>query len=247
MNGVEYRRGSNTLANVLPGITLTLVPRESGTTVANGEWAGARSARITVSGGSDAGTTAVQGLVRTYNAMLASYQSLTKASVDPTARGTLAGESSLTNFMSTVKRLFDAGAMSASGTTISWSAAGVSVQRDGSLAVDGAKLSAALAGDLGKILAEGLHAGSNSGSSDLRSFVDAALRSGGVLGAGKSGQDVALKNLQTERTRMSDKLDRVKARYLATYSALDAQLTQMNQVSQSLASALDGLMASNNK
>lgn len=234
VNGVAYTRSANTFADVMPGITLQI----------NQAVSTATTARVTVSAQNASAASAVQSMVTAYNGAMTLYKSLTAASVTAASRGVLNGDASIGSFMSAMKSMFDAGAFDSSGRHVSWSSAGVTVQRDGTLSVNTAQLNTALAGTLGTVLANGLMVGSTSAASDLRSFIRQSVASNGLLGGNQTGAQETLKRLNSQRTQLDARLVKVQAAYTRQYAALDAQLTKMNRVSQNLASTLDAMSKS---
>ena len=241
LNGVDYTSASNNFSNALSGVSLQL--NQSVTTVAG--TVPTTTARLTVAAQSASATTAVQAVATAYNDMLAQYQSLTRSGADPATRGPLNGDSTLNTFMYKVRVLFNAGAYDSTGTNhVTWSASGVTFQRDGTLAVDSKALGTALSGTLGTILSNGLYMGSTSSTSDLRAFMSSSALSTGLLGADNAGRKTSLAALNAQRSKLTAKLATIQATYTKRYAALDAQLTTMQQTSTALASALSGLVGS---
>ena len=145
--------------------------------------------------------------------------------------------------MTMVKTLFDAGAYDSAGTNVLWSTAGVSFQRNGTLSIDSTKLSTALSGDLGTILASGLLFGTTSSTTDLVARIYTENGGSGLLSTGQTGATSTLRLLNDKRAKLSTRLDLAQAAYTKKYAALDAMLTKMQQVSQDLAGSLDALSA----
>jgi flagellar hook-associated protein 2 len=255
VNGVAYTRGSNTFSSVLSGLTLNINEAVGSTTSTAITAAGVTttatvassvtsdSARITVAAQNSAAATAVQSMVTAYNDVITENQTLTKSSTDAATRGTLAGDTALPAFMTMVKTLFDAGAYDSAGTNVLWSTAGVSFQRNGTLSIDSTKLSTALSGDLGTILASGLLFGTTSSTTDLVARIYTENGGSGLLSTGQTGATSTLRLLNDKRAKLSTRLDLAQAAYTKKYAALDAMLTKMQQVSQDLAGSLDALSA----
>ena len=241
VNGVSYTRSTNSFSNVLPGLSLTINQAVTSSTSAN-------TARLTVASGSSSASAAVATMVSAYNDLVTNYQMLTRSSTDKASRGPLNADSSLHNFMAKVRNYFQAGVFDAAsnGHQTTWSASGVTVQSDGTRAVDSTKLDTALAGTLGTILANGMYIGAASSTDNLRTFLSDAVASDGLVGGDKAGRETELSSLTSQRTTLNTRLSATEARYKRMYSALDARLTAMQQTSTSLASALDGLSASTN-
>jgi flagellar hook-associated protein 2 len=241
VNGVPYTRSTNSFANVVPGVTLTI----------NQAVTSAADAQVTVASGSSTASAAVQQLAGAYNDMLTSYQSLTRSGQTAAERGVLNSDSALHNFMFKVQQFFTAGvydsAYTSDGATpsdhVRWSSAGVTFQRDGTLAVDATKLSTAMDGDLGSILSKGALFGSARSGSSMGSFLTAALASDGMLGGDKTSLNANLTDFNDQRTRLTERLTLVQAAYTKRYAALDAQLSGLQSTSTSLTSSLDALAA----
>jgi len=241
LNGVDYTSASNNFSNVLSGVSLQL--NQSVTTVVG--TVPTTTARLTVAAQSASATTAVQAVATAYNDMLVQYKSLTRSGADPATRGPLNGDSTLNTFMYKVRVFFNAGAYDSTGTNhVTWSASGVTFQRDGTLAVDSKALGTALSGTLGTILSNGLYMGSTSSTSDLRAFMSSSALSTGLLGADNAGRKTSLAALNAQKSKLTAKLATIQATYTKRYAALDAQLTTMQQTSTALASALSGLVGS---
>jgi len=182
-------------------------------------------------------------MVTAYNAVITLNQTLTKSSTDPTAKGALQGNSALSTFMTMVKTLFDAGAYDSSGTNVLWSDAGVTFQRDGTLSVNSTTLATALTGDLGTILSAGMLFGTTSSTTDLVATIYTENGGDGILSVGQTGATSTLRLLNDQRVKLNSRLDQMQINYTKKYAALDAMLTQMQQVSRNLASSLDALSA----
>ncbi len=255
VNGLAYTRGSNTFSNVLGGLTLKINEAVGSTTSTAITTAGVTttatvsssvtsdSARITVAAQNSSAATAIQTMVTAYNAVITLNKTITKSSTDPTARGALQGNSSLSSFMTMVKTLFDAGAYDSSGTNVLWSDAGVTFQRDGTLSVNSTTLATALTGDLGTILSTGMLFGTTSSTTDLVATIYTENGGDGILSVGQTGATSTLRLLNDQRAKLNSRLDQMQINYTKKYAALDAMLTQMQQVSRNLASALDSLSA----
>ncbi len=252
LNGVNYTRPNNTFDNVLPGVSLTI----NQTVKAPIGGAIAPSATVAVASKASSAITAVQTLATAYNDLWAQYQSLTRSAADVKARGPLNGDSAIQSFMSSVKSFFDAGLYDSKENKASWSTSGVTFQRDGTLSVDTAALTASvndtlglrLSNDsldkIGTMLPNGLLVGASSSVKGLSSFISTALLSNGVLGSDNAGRKTELTSLNNARTKLAAKLTAKQTSYTAQYAKLDAQLTAMQETSTALAGALAGLMGS---
>ena len=239
VNGIAYTRSSNTFADVLPGVTLTIAQAVDS--------ASPQSARVTVANATASkGAAAFQSLVAAYNDLSTLYQSLSRSDIKATMRGPLNGESSVSGFMAQLSRQMQGGLRVAGGATgLSFSSVGIELQRDGTLSLNSSTLAAALAGDLGARLTTGLLVGAAgvTGATDLASFMRQSVGSGGLLGTSQAGARTQLTDLNDRRGKLSDKLAATQARYTAKYAALDAQLTTLRTTSNNLGQTLDSMAA----
>ena len=234
---------------MLPGVSLTINQAVTAPSAST-------SATVVVASKGSSAVTAVQTLATAYNDLWAQYQSLTRSGADASTRGPLNGDGAVESFMGSVKGLLNAGLYDSTGKQASWSTSGVTFQRDGTLSVDAAALTASMNDKLGTVLSNGsldkigtmlpngLYVGASSSVKGLSSFITTALLSNGVLGSDSAGRKTELASLNTSRTKLSAKLTAKQASYTAQYARLDAQLTAMQQTSTALAGALAGLMNS---
>jgi len=142
INGVAITGAGNTLTEAIPGVTLQLT--------------GTGSTTLTVARDTNAIQSSVQGFVKAYNDLNKIISDFT--AVDPAAgrAGQLAGNSSVLGLQSQLRATLGSVLPGITGNTANLSAIGVAFQRDGSLALDTTKLSAAIAAspeDIGALFA----------------------------------------------------------------------------------------------
>ena len=135
LDGVDVSRSSNTVTDLIDGVTLQLKTAKPGTTIALG------SSRPTA-----ALKQAVTDFVDTYNALRTTLDELTKAATGTTSAGPLRSDTGIRTLRNELGRI--TGTRLASGGSISTIAeVGVATQRDGTLVVNSARLDAILASD----------------------------------------------------------------------------------------------------
>lgn len=236
LNGIDFERASNTVSDVLTGVTLNLAARTTSPIT------------LTIAQAASTARPKVEALVKAYNDLLAIYKSQTQSSADAATRGVLNSDfavgsmmrSLLTSLMMPLKGT--AGAALAGASDLS--TMGIKLQDNGQLAVDDTLFANASA-TLQTRLAAGLVIGYDASSStDLSTRITEMYTSGGVLQDRIDNEQQVQKELNTRKTELQEKLVTVQARYTAQYAALDALLFKLNSTSTSLKSALDGLTAS---
>jgi flagellar hook-associated protein 2 len=130
VNGIAISKASNTVGDVVPGVTLNL----SGTS--------ASAVTLNVGPNTSAVSTAINGFVTAFNTAAKAIQSQT--SYDPTTKtaGTLQGEVSLSILQSQMAAMLTTNI--GTGAITNLTQIGIGFQKDGTLAVDSTKLNAAL-------------------------------------------------------------------------------------------------------
>ena len=130
VDGIEVRRATNVAADVLDGITLTLTDEGSTTLTVSRDTAGAVGA--------------VQGFVKAYNDLQKLVKAASGYDAETGQGGILLGDATLRGIQSTLRTALSR-PVTGAGNATTMASVGISVQRDGTLQLDSAKLTAALA------------------------------------------------------------------------------------------------------
>ncbi len=218
LGGVDMTAASNTIANVVDGLTLNL--KQVSTTPTN----------IEVSNDTESMRKALDKFVTAYNDAMSTISGLTSYDATNKKAATLQGDASVRTLQTSLHTLITQ--TIGTGKIASLSAAGVAVQRDGSLAVNGAKFTAAAADPAAlKTLFSNVDAnvpGNVGIAKRIDTFIGRALGVDGSI----TGE---LNSLQSRKTGLNKQVDRVNAQLDATqkrliklYSTLDANLTKMS-------------------
>lgn len=131
VNGVQATKTSNTITDVIQGVTLNLLKPATGAT-------------LTVASDPAATTTAINGFVKAYNDLAKTLADSSAYNASTKQGAILQGNSTVRNLQSQLRNMLSASVSGTSGTLTTLSQIGITFQKDGSLAVDGAKLSAAM-------------------------------------------------------------------------------------------------------
>lgn len=129
VNGLTVTSGTNALADVIGGVTLNLV--KAGTST------------VTVSRNTNDASQLVQGFVKAYNDLDKTLTELSAADPAARTRGPLNGDFAVRSIQAQVRAALGS-AVSTTGGISTLSQVGVSFQKDGTLALDSAKLASAL-------------------------------------------------------------------------------------------------------
>ncbi len=136
----------------------------------------------------------------------------------------LTGDATVRSIQTQVRGLLNASVEGGGGMYSRLSDIGVTLQKDGTLAVDNSKLQKAIDSnfsDITNVL------GAVGKTSDT--LLGSLLGSTGPLNARTDGINASLKSLASQKERISDRLVDVERRYRAQFTALDVAIASMNQ------------------
>ena len=160
MNGTSFTRSTNSISDVITGVTLNLV-KESGTAQV-----------INVARGADGSQKTITDLITAYNDLIATYKTMTANANNSTSSkvGTFANSPTTLSFVNDIKSKFAIGATYGSAdpvtgkfSTLSMNAMGMDLQLDGTIKFNAAAYSLASSKGLQDILAAGVKVGGASG------------------------------------------------------------------------------------
>jgi flagellar hook-associated protein 2 len=210
--GIELTSSSNTFDNVIDGVSLSV----------NKVHAASDSA-LTLTVGQDQSATKAkaQSFVDAFNALMTSFDSLTASGSDSSARGALAGDSSVRAIEGRLNTLLrkDFGGKS----LIEF---GISADRNGKLTIDAARFEAAVAADPAGF--EALFTGKD----NLLDSIDKTVASytSSTTGMLKNRMDTLDMNLR----RIDEQFENLQQQYDTHYSRYLKQFTSMMQTMQSM-------------
>lgn len=142
VSGVLVTSGSNTFTNAVSGVTLNAVTVGAGAT-------------MTIGNDNTAATTAIKDMLAKYNDIINQIKTDTKYDVTAKAGGPLASDTFTKGLTAQLNRMvsdpFGTGVQN--GGLLNFSDAGITIARDGTLALDEAKLNAQLAAKPSEVLA----------------------------------------------------------------------------------------------
>ena len=161
LNGTDFTRSSNSVSDVISGVTLNLV-KSSGATQS-----------VNVVRGSDNSQKTINDLITAYNDLISTYKTMTANANNSTSSkvGTFANSPTTLSFINEIKSKFALGATYGSAdpvtgkfNTLSMNAMGMDLQLDGTIKFNAAAYSLASSKGLQDILAAGIKVGGTSGS-----------------------------------------------------------------------------------
>ncbi len=216
VDGYAITRQSNTISDVIEDVTFNLVSADPGNSYA-------------LSVARDDG--AVRGLV---NDFVDAYNSLT-STIRGQRSGSLGADSVLLSLENQIRSIINS--PMTSGTYTSLNDIGISLQREGNMAVDGDKLDAALAGDIGDIAS--LFATEGSGFAwRLASLADQWSGTDGILTSRTEGLSEQIDDLDDQQLNLERNLAIIETRYRTQFASLDTLVSQFQNTSTFLTSQL---------
>lgn len=213
IDGLAASAAGNTSSTAIDGLTLNLVKLGSST--------------VSVANDTSKATSALTNLVSTYNSFVGIYQNLTKYDATSGTAGALIGDATLNSISSTLSSIVGG---TANGSTLS--AIGISVQVDGTLQLDSAKLTTALS-DGGKQV-NAMFAGTNGFAAQLNTPLTNWVGTSGVLVSRTTSINQQLSDLTNQQTALNSRMDSLTARYQAQFTALDTLMSKLNSTSSYL-------------
>ena len=221
IDGVAITSASNTVTDAIQGVTLTLKKVHTNPLT--------ESTGVTVLRDNSGLTAALGALVKGYN-------DANKTIAAATAKAAIfQGDGGVLSMQSQVRAILG-GAQSTGSAYTTLSQLGVAFQKDGSLAMDSSKLSAALAADPAAVatLTTAIGNAINTAATSL-------LGASGPISSKTDGLNRSIKDIGTRRTQIQLHLDTTEKRYQKQFSALDTMIAAMNKTSAFLTQQLDGI------
>ena len=221
INGIAITSASNTLSNVVDGMTLNLLK----TTTANVD--------IGVATDTASVKTAVTDFVTAFNTLASFIKAQTDYNADNKTSGVLQGDQSTLALQSQLRAVLNEG----SSATASWSRLsdiGLALKSDGTLETNTTKLDNALGNlpELRKLLAaDGASSAESGFVRRFKRLADAALGSDGVFESRSAGIRSSVTRNSKSQEAMQKRLDQTQARLQAQYTALDTKMASLNNLS----------------
>lgn len=238
INGLSVTRSSNTITDVIDGLTLNLT---------KGTLASPGTATVTVARNTTAVTSAVESFVKAYNTVVDHLKSSSTYNSATRKGGPLNAESSARTIRSDLSALVFANVSGVAGGLDSLSSLGLSIQVNGSLVIDSAKLKAAVedpAKDLQSLFGQ-TTLGNEGIAVRFGNALSPFLAGDGLIAGRTDGLNSSITYIDKQRFELTSRLDKIESRYRQKFAALDALAGSMNRTQQYLTTQLSSLSNSN--
>jgi flagellar hook-associated protein 2 len=227
VNGIAVTSATNSVAGAIQDVTLSV--SKVGTTT------------LSVQNDTASVQSAISTFVTAYNSLQSVAARLTAYNPANKSGAVLLGDSTLRNIQIGIRSaLTTAQTDDGSGLT-TLSQIGVSIQKDGTLEIDAAKLTAALGSKMTGVAHIFSEATSGYGTKMSALILGYTNATGGVLTAATKGINTTLDLLGKQYTATSERIDATVARYKAQFTQLDVMISSMNQTSSYLKQQFDAL------
>ena len=231
VDGIAIQKSSNAVTDAIQGVTLNLA--KIGTS------------QVSVATDTASITANIQQFVSAYNSLQSSIKSNTSYDATNNNASVLTGDSTTRFIQQTIHNIFNTAVSGAPSGQSHLTDIGISFQKDGTLAVDATKLSAALANPSINVANIFAKSGSVTGyASQIDTAIGNMLGSGGLLTSRTDGLNTTIKSMESRKTALSARLATMQKTYLAQFNALDSTISSLNSTSTFLTQSLASLSAS---
>ena len=234
VNGVSYSRSTNSIEDIVDGVTFSLNSATSG------------AANLNLSTDTSALKTKIEDFVSAYNSLKTSLDEITNRELD----GALAGDSIFRSAVRSIQSVLTSES-STPGTSIGrLSSIGVSITRTGSLSVTDTTLTSALQNnydEVRKMFSADTDAQSDIGdgargmAGDLSKLIVDLTSSSGYLTTKTSALNETVTQQQEALETLEGKMEALQARYDSQFAAMNAVINEMNNTKDNLISSFENL------
>lgn len=221
INGIDISSASNTLDNVVDGLSVTL-SKASSTPV-----------NVVLANDTDAIKSAITDFVSAFNTTASFIRSQTAYNADSKVAGALQGDQSILSLQSQLRGVINQ-ASTASASYSRLSDIGITMGADGTLGINNTKLENAM-GNLGEL--RSLLAGDGSSTEStgfvrrFKNLATAALGSDGMFTSRTDSLKSRLTSNSKSQDAMTLRLETVQARLQQQYSSLDTKMASLSGLS----------------
>lgn len=231
VNGLALTSASNSVSSVISGVTLNLNQAAS-------------VSQVQVGTDPKAVTSTVNGFISAYNAFISLTGTLTSYNASSNSASVLTGDSPTRDMVGTLQSILGS-QWSTTGTGPSWLAQiGVSVNTDGTLALDSTKFQAALAADPSGVTSMFTAGGTGAAQGfavQIGSAVTQLIGSNGPLGSAQDNLQAQVTYMNSQQAILKASLAQTQAALTQEYSALNAEISTGQAQQASLAGQLAAL------
>lgn len=227
LDGFLYSSASNQFSGAVDGLSFNLVKAEPGTTT-----------NLSVALNQSSAISAVQKFVAAYNSANGFIVSQTRYDATNQQGGTLLGDSTILAASQRL-RAIAGGSVQGAGRFETLSQLGITASTDGTLTVDTAKLTSALASDFNAV--QKLFAGDQGVATRLVAYSETLLGDEGQLKVKTDSLNARLSSIAKDQAVVDRRIEAYQARISAQFTSLDTLVSQLKSTSDYLTQQLANL------
>jgi flagellar hook-associated protein 2 len=240
VNGLPVTRTSNTIDDVVSGVSFSLYAPTTG------------EATLDLTRDTAAAKAKVKALADAYNVFEDVLQVVSdRESQDAEFGGTLAGDSLVGTVRSMMRSLITGNSSTPGADLKAGRDVGLAFDRNGRLTLDEAKLDAALAGQYDQVVR--LFSADTNNQSPLSTDpagvagdaivkIDALLKPTGLIQAQTNNATATADRYRDQLAALESRMEKLLARYTTQFAAMDSIVGQTNSLRENLKSSFDGMM-----
>lgn len=232
INGIAATSSTNTVSNVLDGVTLTLAK-----TTAVGE-----STTVTVSKNSTGtANTALTAFIKSFNEANTMVSQLGAYNAETKQAGALQGQAIVRSSQAQMRNLVFNTTAGGSSKYQRLSDIGITIDKTGALALDSTKLNAALSADYSGVVGLIEKVGSS-----FKTGMESLVGTSGTINGMTDNVKSMIKSLDAQQSTLSARLVRTEERYRKQFTSLDTLIAGMKETSTYLTQQLANLPGARN-
>jgi len=223
IDGFPVTSASNAISDAIDGVTINLARARPGTML-----------DLSIEYDPEGAKTSVAGFVTAYNKLIDTVTELTRYNVDTRDAAPLLGDATVRGIRDQLRREISSSLDSGVFTTLA--SIGVTTATTGKLVVDATKLGDAIDADFDAVST--LFSGTGGLATRLEDIAEATLGSGSTITTREAALKSTLKTITSQRETLDDRIERVRARLLDQFNAMDRLLGQLKNTSSFLSQQL---------
>ena len=242
VDGISITRASNEISDAISGLTIKLFDQTASTGV------------VSISTDSASVETKLRTLVDTFNKIMTTIDTVSGPDATGDSAGVLSGDNNLRAIERQVKAMFT-NISSTPGTSLQYLAdAGIEITKLGKLEINETKFATALSSnylDIRKMFSADTNNQTTIGTAS-RGFAGDALitlsellGTTGIVESRTTRETERIAELKTELTELDERMKKVKARYLAQFTAMEQFIDEMNNTRDFLKAQIEALPFNN--
>lgn len=229
VEGQAMTSASNTLEDIIPGATITLKAETEVDTPIS----------LSVTSTSSSTRKMIEDFVEAYNTLNTTIANQTSYDAATERAGALQGDALTRSIQSQLKSMIS-GTGSEFGSLSALANFGITTQRDGSLLIASTDLTSVLENNFDDVI--GFFSDENNGLANrLDNLLESYVSSSGTFSSRTESLNESLDRIDTQRDVLASRMEKLEARYLAQFTAMDALVANLTSTGNFLNQQLSSI------